>query len=329
MSQSKPRILISESGGFSTRAAARLRQAGEVVLADLDRNDLLFAVRDVDVLWVRLRHQIDGEVLSSAPRLKIIATPATGLNHIDLEEAGRRGIQVLSLRGERDFLRDVRATAEHTMALILSLLRRVPGALAHVLDGGWNRDLFRGSELYGKAVGIVGYGRLGRAVARYLKAFDATVLASDPNVKTSNNSGVTLLPLMGLLREADLVSLHVDLNPATCSFFGREQFSVMKQGSWFVNTSRGELIDERSLLDALQSGRLAGAALDVLCGERSEGMADHPIVAYAREHDNLIVTPHIGGCTTESMEKTELFLAEKLCSGSLLPLSKNERLSLT
>lgn len=320
MPENKTSILVSESSGFSNKAAESLSQVGDLILADLDRPALLSSVGTVDVLWVRLRHRIDAEVIATGGRLKMIVTPTTGLNHIDLEEARRRGIRVLSLRGETEFLKDVRATAEHTIALIFSLLRRVPAAVAHVKNGAWNRDLFKGNELCGKTIGVVGYGRLGRIVARYLRAFDARVLASDPNVDAASAEvGVTLVPLGTLLREADLVTLHVNFCHETCGFFGREQFAAMKTGAWFINTARGELVDENALLDTLRSRRLAGAALDVLSKEQFDHMKNHPLVAYARENENLIITPHIGGCTIESMEKTEYFLA-----GRLLCLLKHE-----
>lgn len=316
MNSKRPRILVCESAAFSTEAATLLGQVGDLVLADLDRIALLSAIKEMDVLWARLRHEIDAEVMDAAQCLKVIVTATTGLNHIDLKEAERRGIRVLSLRGETEFLKDVRATAEHTLALILFLLRHVPPAFAHVRRGGWNRDLFKGHELYGKTVGVVGYGRLGRIVARYVKAFDTRVLVTTRNVGTAAaEPGVTLVPLGGLLREADLVSLHLNLSEETRGFFGLQQFAAMKKGAWFINTARGELVDESALLQALESRRLAGAAVDVLSEESSVGMREHPLVAYAREHDNLIITPHIGGCTCESIEKTEMFLAKKLCAG--------------
>jgi D-3-phosphoglycerate dehydrogenase / 2-oxoglutarate reductase len=309
----KLKILVSESGGFAERAAALLRQAGELTLADLDRERLLSAVGEADILWVRLRHRIDSEVMNAGQRLKIIVTPTTGLNHIDLEEVGRRSIRVLSLRGEAEFLRDIRATAEHTVALILALLRHIPAAFTHVRDGGWDRDLFKGRELHRKTVGLVGYGRLGRLVAQYLKSFDIQILAADPHVGGgAMDEGVALVSLAQLLREADLVTLHVNLCEQTRGLIGRKQFAAMKQGAWFINTSRGELVDEHALLDALNTRQLTGAALDVLCDEDSSGMQAHQLVAYARAHDNLIITPHIGGCTVESMEKTECFLADRL-----------------
>src|SRR5262249_11149941 len=151
-----------------------------------DRTGLLSSVRTADILWVRLRHQIDVEVIAAAPHLKLIATPTTGLNHIDLREAQRNGIEVVSLQGENEFLQDVRATAEHTVTLILALLRHVPASLEHVRGGGWNRDLFKGHELCGKVIGIVGYGRLGRIVGRYLSVFDAHILVADPHLDAAS-----------------------------------------------------------------------------------------------------------------------------------------------
>lgn len=315
MPPNRIRILVSESAGFSSEAAGKLRRIGNLTLAELDRNALLAAVETVDVLWVRLRHRIDAEVLRRAARLKVIVSPTTGLDHIDLAETERRNIQVLSLRGETSFLRDVRATAEHTIALILSLLRHIPQACTHAKYGDWTRDLFRGCELYGKTVGIVGYGRLGRIVARYLSGFETKILVTDPKIHTENTeAAITPTPLTTLLHESDLVTLHVNLCDETKGFFGREQFAAMKDGAWLINTSRGELVDEDALLTALRSGRLAGAALDVVSEERAARIGQHPLVVYARENDNLIITPHIGGCTAESMAKTECFLADRLLS---------------
>jgi D-3-phosphoglycerate dehydrogenase len=308
-----PHILVTESQGFSPEAAVLLEQLGPVVWGDYDRPALLAAVAQAEIVWIRLRHRIDAEVLAAASHLTTIVTPTTGLNHIDLETAAQRGIRVLSLRGEVALLRDVRATAEHTLLLLLALLRRAHAAITHVHEGGWNRDLFRGHELHQKTVGVVGYGRLGRIVARYMQAFDARVLATDPHVTPHDVAAdVTLVPLEALLPAADIVTLHVNLDPVTVGFFGRAQFAVMKRGAWFINTSRGELVDEVALLEALQQGHLAGAALDVLGDEKATGMADHPLVAYARRHPNLIITPHIGGGTVESMATTECVLARRL-----------------
>lgn len=309
------KILIAESRGFSTAALQTLRGVAEIVEADLDRSGLLTAIGDTDILWVRLRNQIDAEVFDAAPRLKVVVTPTTGLNHIDQQEAARRGIRIVSLKGEVAFLKDVRATAELTVGLILNLMRNLLPATRDTLAGNWNRDAFQGHELYGKTAGIVGYGRLGHIVARYLQAFDMRVLVNDPDLDPEDlEPGLNRVPLDKLLRESDIVSLHVNLCDDTYGLFGKNEFEAMRPGAWFINTARGELVDEQALLDALRSGRLAGAALDVLCDEKSNGMGHSALVEYAQTHPQLIITPHIGGCTHESMEKTERFLAGRLVS---------------
>jgi D-3-phosphoglycerate dehydrogenase / 2-oxoglutarate reductase len=307
----RPHLLITESQGFPPAALDRLREVADVTAADLDRSALEREIGGADILWVRLRHRIDDALLARAPRLKIIASPTTGLTHIDLEAAERRGIRIISLRGETDFLKDIRATAEHTIGLILALTRHIPAAAAHVVAGGWDRDRFQGVELYGKTVAVIGYGRLGRIVARYLRAFDCRVVAVDPKPSGTEVDFRSLDEALGL---ADIVTLHVNLTPSSRQFFGANQFASMRMGSYFINTSRGELVDEDALLVALRSGHLAGAALDVLCDEHSEGMSSHPVVRFAETHPNVILTPHIGGCAVEAMQKTETFLAERLLS---------------
>jgi D-3-phosphoglycerate dehydrogenase len=286
-----------------------LKTLGDVVAGDLDRAELIGAISDVNVLWVRLRHRIDRELLDAACKLRVIASPTTGLDHIDLASAAERGITVVSLRGATEFLRDVRATAELTIGLMLSLLRQIGAASRDVVAGNWNRDRFKGRELRGATVGLVGYGRLGRLVAGYLRAFGANVIATDPYVSTAD---VPLVALSALLAQSDIVSLHVALTEQTHGLIDARAFSGLKPGALLINTSRGAIVDETALLSALDSGRLAGAALDVIAGEHSDGLRDSPLVAYAAGHENLLITPHIGGCTFESMEATEVYLAEQL-----------------
>ncbi len=309
----RPVILVTESLRFSEVAAKILRRGCEVRLGDLDRNALLSAIPEADALWVRLRHHIDREVLDAAPRLRIIATPTTGLNHVDLDEAVRRDIRIVSLKGETEFLRNVPATAEHTLGLILALVRNIPVACEHVQKGGWERDLFQGQDLSGKTAGVIGYGRIGHLVARYLLALGVRVLATD-SAALDAEPGVKLLPLKDLLERSDIVTLHASFSDTTRGLIGNSEFSQMKTGAWFINTARGELVDESALLKALQTRKIAGAALDVLCGEYSAGMGSNKLVAYAQLNRNLIITPHIGGCTAESMEKTEIFLAGRLAA---------------
>jgi D-3-phosphoglycerate dehydrogenase len=304
------RVLVAEPLDFSPAAVDILRRLGEVELRRCDREGLARAFGEYDAVWFRLAHRIDAALLGARPRCKVLATPVTGLDHIDLDACRARGVRVVSLRGEVEFLKNVRATAELTVGLVLALLRKLPQAAASVKDGVWNRDLFRGSELYGKTAGIVGVGRLGTIVAGYLRAFGMTVLGADP--RADFPTGVCeRVELDELLRRSDVVSLHVSYGPETRHLIGDRELRLMKRDAVLVNTSRGGVVDEVALLDALRARRITGAALDVLDGEPAID-GEHPVVAFAREHDHVLVVPHIGGNTRDSFEKTEVFLAQRV-----------------
>lgn len=307
-------ILNAEPGGYNPEAQKVLRGIGTLHEEHCGRDRLLELIPDYDVLLVRLGHKIDGEIFEKGRRLKAIVTATTGLNHIDLDAAAAHGVEVLSLKGEREFLNTITATAELTWCLVLSLVRRMPEAYGHVLDGLWARDLLIGRELRDKTLGVIGYGRLGSIVAGYGLVFRMKVLAHDLHVNEYPDL-VRPVGFTDLLEEADIVSLHVNLDESTKGFLGRREFSLMKKGAFFINTSRGELVDEAALLQALESGQISGAGLDVLRGETSgapDWLKMNPLWSYAQSHDNLILTPHIGGATTESMADTELFMANKL-----------------
>lgn len=310
----KPVILNAEPDGYAEEASAILRPVAELRTRALSPAELPAALADVNGLIVRLGHRVDASLLAAAPNLRLVATATTGLNHIDTEAAGRRGIAVLSLKGETAFLNTVTATAEHTWGLLLALIRHLPAACAHAASGAWDRDLFQGRELSALTLGIVGYGRLGRMVAGYAHAFRMRVLASDPT-PIARDANVAYMPLEELLQQADVITLHVPLAPQTKLLLGAAQFATMRPGAFLINTSRGEIVDESALLSSLRAGRLAGAAVDVLTDEPRSGSAwpaRHPLLAYAREHNNLLVTPHIGGNTSDSKQHTEVFLARKI-----------------
>ncbi len=317
MSDQKPTLLIAESAAFNTTALAALRRCFEVELADLTRVELLHRVSACQYLWVRLRNLIDTEVLDAAPKLKAIITNTTGLNHIDVEAAQRRGIQIFSLQGEVEFLKEIRATAEHTLALTLALLRHIPAAHAHVCAGGWNREPFQGREIHQKTVGIVGYGRLGSIVARYFQSLGASVVICDPKLMTGSLVDTfPTLSLGDLLQRSDIVSLHVNFQPQNYHLFTRDRLSQMKPGAVLINTARGELIDEEALVSLVASGHLAGVALDVIDQEHTPKSSFENLRALARRGANILLTPHIGGNTLESLARTEWFLAQRLCEHS-------------
>ena len=305
-----PKLLIAEPDGFSNEALTRLRSRFAVQLGPVDRAAFHERIRDCAGVFVRFAHQIDADLLRSGNQLAFIASPTTGLNHVDTDTAERRGVRVLSLRGERAFLASIHSTAELTWGLLLSLTRRIPAAIAHVDAGGWDRDQFKGHDLAGKILGIVGFGRLGSTVARYGAAFGMAIVATDPQIDTPE--GVTPLDLNTLCERADVISLHVPSRPDTRKMIGADQLARMRRSCLLINTSRGDLIDEPALLEALSDRRIAGAGLDVLREEFESAPASAALRRYAATHDNLLITPHIGGATHESMEKTELFLVERL-----------------
>ena len=312
---SRPRILNAEPDRYSSRARATLDEVADVTEEALDRDALLRALPEYDALIVRLGHQVDASLLAAGPQLRVVATATTGLDHIDLEAAKDNGVEVLSLRGESDFLRGVVATAEHTWALLLALLRRIPLASAAVKKGRWDRDAFRGQELDGKRLGIVGLGRIGEQVARYGQAFGMEVCAYDSYREVWPSDLTRMSTLEALLESSDVLAIHVPSNEDTRGMFGRRELSLLPTGAVIVNTARGAVLDGAAVVDSVTSGRLAGAAVDVVEGETSaDGVGSDPLVLAARATDRILVTPHIGGATFESMEKTEIFMAGKLAT---------------
>lgn len=310
-------ILIAEPANCNAEALAIFEKCGRVHIQDCTREQLLKIIPEYDVLVIRLRTRLDQELLERAKRLKCIVTVTTGLDHIDLDAADARGIHVLSLKGETEFLSNVSATAEHTWGLLLSLVRRIPEACNSVLLGVWNREVLFGTQLRQKTIGIIGYGRLGKMVGQYAKAFDMEVLIYDPYVKLTAHDKIRKVSLADLLGNSDIVSIHAGLTKETNGLIGSKEVATMKKGAILINTARGDIVNSQALLEALQMGHLAGAALDVLSGETSlsqNWLSQHPLYEYARTHSNLLITPHLGGATMESVANTEIFMAEKLIS---------------
>jgi len=266
-----------------------------------------------EILTVRFDYRLTDEVLASAPQLRFILSPTTGLDHIDLKAAGARGISVISLRGQYEFLRGIWASAEHSWALLLALVRRLPRATLAPGQGMWVQRPFFGNELARRRIGIVGLGRIGEKVASYDRAFEMKVYAYDPAPK-GNTEGVEMLAsLDALLAQSDVLSIHVPLQDDTQRMIGASELAKLPAGALLLNTARGAIVDEKALLAALESGQIAGAAMDVLDGEATAGFPqEHPLVAYANNHDNALITPHIGGATWESRQMTELFVIDQL-----------------
>jgi len=267
------RILNAEPENYSPQAVEIISQVGELRLEQQDREGLLAAVSGMDALIVRLAFQIDEQVFAAAPHLRAVVSATTGLDHIDLAAAERHGVKVLSLRGEEEFLRSIPATAELTWGLLLSLTRNIPAAFNSVLQGNWQRDLYKGHDLAGRHLGILGLGRIGQMVARYGLAFKMQVLAYDPILSRRMENVTSVESMDELLSRSEILSIHVPLNTSTTGLIGKRELDLLPARALLINTSRGDIVDETALVSALESGRIAGAALDVLSNERSEALA--------------------------------------------------------
>ncbi|MBI2055597.1 MAG: hypothetical protein HYT42_01760 [Candidatus Sungbacteria bacterium] len=309
-------IVLAEPQGYSPKALATLRKIGRVY--GWSDGMKVGISKKTDVLVVKLGMRVSKGALDHFPNLKVVATSTTGLNHIDTSEAKRRGIRVISLRGETKFLRNIAPTAEETIGLMIALMRNLPWAFEALKRGEWRRERFYGRELNGRILGIVGLGRLGSMVARYGRAFGMRVIACDPHIsaRAMARAGVRKVPMDEVFRRSDVVSVHVLLTPNTYHLVKRRHFRLMKPTTYYINTARGELNDEKALLAALRGKWIAGAALDVLTNENPQGshIRKHPLVAYARKHANLLIMPHLGGASFDAMARTEEFIAEKVAS---------------
>lgn len=266
------------------------------------RESLMAHIGDYDGYIASLKVRLDEEVLERATNLKAVFTPSTGLDHIDLEAARRRGIPVFATKYDRDVLDSITATAEMALALLLGVVRRVPWAHQAAVDGIWAREAFRGHQLSGKTMGILGYGRLGTMMAEYAAALRMKVIACD--IREIEDPRVQQVSFEELLRESDVISIHVHLNESTTGMIDRAAFKKMKDGVVIINTARGAIVDEEALHEALESGKVGGAGLDVINGEWMEDIRQHPLIQYAGTHQNLLISPHVGGTCYEAQYTT-------------------------
>ncbi len=300
--------------GYSEEAKSVLAKAGEVDYKTVSQADLPAMVGPYEVLIVRLGLHIDAAVIDAAPNLKYIATATTGLNHIDLEYAKQKGITVLSLRGENEFLDTITSTAELAFGMLIDLMRFTPWAFDSIRRYEFLLEEFRGKSLHGKTLGIIGMGRLGKIVAHGAAGWRMNVLFVDPHVPQEKFPQFKKVELEELLEKSDAVSLHVHLAKDTEKMIGKDVLSRMKRGAFLINTARGEIVDEQAVLEALESGMLGGYATDVLTGELelTKKFENHPLVEYAKSHRNCLIVPHTGGLTSDSRIATDVFIANKL-----------------
>lgn len=300
-------IGILEGDRFSEKAIQLLRSLGNVrVLASEPLEQFL---ADKDVLFVRLGRHIDEALLALAPRLRIICSPTTGHTHFDEKALARRGVLLLSLRGERDFLQRIHATPEHTLGLVFSLLRNYRFAFLNMQNRGWDRDRYRGEGLSGKVAGIIGMGRVGKRIAQYLTAFEVPILFYDPDHNANYPGAQRLDTIDDVLEGSDIVVMCAAFVLGSDPIIDRKRVGLLK-GKYWVNTARGELVDEQALLEGIRQNWFKGVATDVIADETGAHRLDDWL--QAAEGRNVIITPHIAGATVDAMHTTEEFMVEKL-----------------
>jgi D-3-phosphoglycerate dehydrogenase len=312
---SLPVVLIADKLAESTVAA--LGDAIEVRWVDgPDREKLLAAVPEADALLVRSATTVDAEVFDAAPKLKIVARAGVGLDNVDVDTATERGVLVVNAPTS-----NIHSAAEHALALLLSAARQIPAADASLREHAWKRSSFAGTEIFGKTVGVVGLGRIGQLVAQRLAAFETRIVAYDPYVSAARAAqlGIELLPLDELLARADFISVHLPKTPETAGLIDKDALAKTKPGVVIVNAARGGLVDEAALFDAVTSGHVRAAGIDVFS---KEPCTDSPLF----DLPQVVVTPHLGASTEEAQDRagTDVAASVKLAlAGEFVPDAVN------
>src|SRR5690606_13325838 len=314
-SVAKPVALIAEP--LSPATVEALGSEFDIRTVDgTDRPALLAALADANAVLIRSATQIDQEALAAAPVLKVVARAGVGLDNVDIKAATAAGVMVVNAPTS-----NIISAAELTIGHILALARHIPAAHASLAAGQWQRSKFTGVELYEKTVGIIGLGRIGALIAARLQAFGVEIVAYDPYVTEARAQqlGARLLPLDELLAVSDFVTIHMPKTPETTGMIGAAELARMKPTALIVDVARGRLIDEAALADALRSGVIAGAGLDVF---GSEPPADGALIGLP----NVVVTPHLGASTDEAQEKAGVSVARSVrlaLDGELVPDAVN------
>ena len=293
------KIVLAEKVSPATLAVFKSEPDWKIVTHDEIKNGLPAELADADGLVVRSAVQVDDALLAAAPKLRVIGRAGVGVDNIDADAATRRGIVVMNTPGANAI-----AVAELTIGMMLSLARQLPKANSSMHAGKWEKKSLQGVELRGKKLGVLGLGRIGLEVARRARSFGMEIIGHDPFVSASvaRENAIQLVSTEELFREADYLTLHVGLTPQTAGIINETTLASMKKGVRIVNCARGELIVEAALAEALKSGHVAGAALDVF---HQEPPKDSPFFSL----DNVILTPHIAGSTAEAQEAVGVQIA--------------------
>lgn len=282
--------ILSAAPGVTVQSATKM-----------SRDEVMAAIPNADALIIRSATKVDQAMLQAAPKLKFIGRAGVGVDNVDLPAAAAAGVVVSNAPDGNTV-----ATAELTLALMLALIRFIPQAYGSLTGGNWDRKSFTGIELRRKTLGIVGFGRVGRAVAKRAQAFEMDVIAFDPYIAAEFGTGlgVRIVTLDELFAQSDFITLHAVVTPENTGMIGTDNIAKMKQGVRIINASRGQLIDDAALAEAVKSGKVAGAAVDVYSEEPPPN--DHPLIGLS----NVITTPHLGASTIEAQDEVAVQIAQ-------------------
>lgn len=297
------KVLVADP--IPDEAIQKMQNAGLSVdvKTGLDKEELIKIIPEYDALVVRSQTKVTKDVIDAAKNLKIIGRAGVGVDNIDVEAATQRGIVVVNAPGGNAV-----STAEHTLALIFAVARKIPQADKSVKEGKWERKKFVGMELRGKTIGVIGLGRVGFEVAKRARALEMNVIAYDPYIseERAREIGAKIVTLEELLRTSDIITVHVPKTKETEKLISKKEFEIMKDGVYIINCARGGIIDEAALYEALVNGKVRGAALDVY--EKEPPDPDNPLLKL----DNVVTTPHLGASTREAQISVGLTIADEL-----------------
>lgn len=299
-----PKVLVSDA--LADEGLAVLDAAADLEVTNrpgLSPEELLEAISDAEGLVIRSGTQVTAEVLEAAPKLRVIGRAGIGVDNIDVSAASARGIVVVNTPEGNNI-----TTAEHAIALLVALARHIPQATASMKAGKWEKGRFKGTELFNRTLGVLGLGNIGRVAADRARGLGMQVVAFDPHISpdVAQKMGVELVSLDDLLARADAITVHVPRTKDTTGLLGREAFAKAKKGVLIINAARGGIVDEAALLEALESGQVGGAALDVFVEEPPPD--GHPLVG----HERVICTPHLGASTEQAQINVSTAVAEQV-----------------
>lgn len=300
------KILISDSIGQSGIEFLKGKGLDVVYMPDITEEQLLSEIGNYDGVIVRSRTKVTAEIIAAGKNLKVIGRAGSGLDTIDVEAAKKAGVRVVNAAGANS-----QSVAEHTMALILALFRNLIPVASALKNGTWEKKTYKAVDLAGKTIGIVGFGSIGSKVAVVARGFGMKILVTTrsetPEKKQLLDAvGGAFVPLEKLLKDADIVTLHVPKSGETVAMIGAKELASMKKTAFLINCSRGGVVDEKALIDALQKGIISGAGLDVFSVEPLP--QDSDLLSLS----NVILTPHIAASSVESRERASLAVAQEV-----------------